>query len=232
MSASEGTPTASTLVVHHLNDSRSQRILWLLEELEVPYEIKKYQRTPEMVAPAELSAIHPLGGAPVITDGEVTLAESGAIVEYIIQKYGGGKAVPPEAGKIDELFYVHYCEGSLMPLLVNSLIFSIIPERAPFLLRPLLRSVFANVRAKMLDVRLKKHSELIESHLSKDDREWFAGGKEPTASDIMMGFALEAWHAKSPESLGPKTKAYIQRMHDRPAYKRSIEKGGEYQYAK
>ncbi|KAI0777284.1 thioredoxin-like protein [Trametes elegans] len=219
------------LIVHHLNDSRSQRILWLLEELDVPYEIKHYQRTAERLAPPELKAVNPLGNAPVITDGSLNLAESGAIVEYIIQKYGNGRAQPPESGKIDNLYYTHYAEASLMPLLVSKLIYRIIPERSPFLLRPILKGVFSMVSAKMLDPRLKVHAEMIETHLAKTDS-FFAGGAEPTSADYMMVFALEAWAADPNSSLGPKSKAYVERIHSRPAYIRGLEKGGEYAFAK
>ncbi|RDX54670.1 thioredoxin-like protein [Polyporus arcularius HHB13444] len=219
------------LIVHHLNNSRSQRILWLLEELELPYEIKKYQRTAEMLAPPELTAVNPLGSAPVITDGALNLAESGAIVEYILQKYGKGRAQPPESGIIDNLYYTHYAEASLMPVLVNKLVFRIVPERAPFLLRPLLRGVFSMLTTRMVDPRLKLHATMIEEHLSRTDG-WFAGGPEPTSADYMMIFALEAWGSEKDNVLGPKTKEYVARVHARPAYQRALEKGGEYAYAK
>ncbi|KAI0765373.1 thioredoxin-like protein [Fomes fomentarius] len=229
--ASTEAVSSPKLVVHHLNDSRSQRILWLLEELEVPYEIKKYQRTAEMVAPPALQAVNPLGTAPVITDGDLNLAESGAIVEYIIQKYGNGRAQPPESGRVDNLYFTHYAEASLMPMLVNKLIFRIIPSRAPFFLRPLLNGVFNTVSSKLLDPRLKTHAKLIEDHLSKTDG-WFAGGQEPTSADYMMLFCLEAWASEDKAALGPKTKAYVERAHARAAYQRGLEKGGEYKYAK
>ncbi|RPD65667.1 thioredoxin-like protein [Lentinus tigrinus ALCF2SS1-7] len=219
------------LVVHHLNNSRSQRILWLLEELELPYEIKKYQRTAEMLAPPELTAVNPLGNAPVITDGALNLAESGAIVEYIIQKYGKGRAQPLESGIIDNLYYTHYAEASLMPLLVNKLVFRIIPERVPFFLRPFLKGVFGMLSSKMIEPRLKLHAKMIEDHLAKTDG-WFAGGPEPTSADYMMIFALEAWVSEKENQLGPKIKEYIARVHARPAYQRALEKGGEYAYAK
>ncbi|KAI0659297.1 thioredoxin-like protein [Cubamyces menziesii] len=222
---------ASKLVIHHLNDSRSQRILWLVEELEVPYELKKYQRTPERLAPPELKAVNPLGNAPVITDGNLNLAESGAIVEYIIQKYGRGRAQPPESGTIDNLYYTHYAEASLMPMLVNKLIFRIIPQRSPFFLRPILKTAFNAVSARMLDPRLKVHAEMIETHLSKSNG-FFAGGDEPTSADYMMIFCLEAWASEGGGDLGPQTKAYIDRIHSRPAYQRALQKGGEYAFAK
>ncbi|KAH8097038.1 thioredoxin-like protein [Cristinia sonorae] len=218
------------LTVHHLNNSRSQRLLWLLEELEVPYEIKKYQRGADLLAPKELKQVHPLGLSPIITDGDVTLAESGAIIEYVIEKYGGSKAHPPESGKIHDLYFKHYVEGSLMPLLVNSLIFTIVPQRAPFIIRPLVRPIFNMLLAQMVTPRLKEHAKMIEDHLTKDSKQWLAGGTEPTASDFIMSFALESWATKDPEILGPNTKAYVKRIHERPAYQRGLEKGGEYAY--
>ncbi|PSR76185.1 hypothetical protein PHLCEN_2v8608 [Hermanssonia centrifuga] len=204
----------STLIVHHLNDSRSQRILWLLEELEVPYEIKKYQRNADMTAPKELVDVNPLGTAPVITDRGVTLAESGAIVEYIIDKYGGSKALPPDSGKVDNLFFTHYAEGSLMPLLVNKLIFSMIPDRAPFILRPILRGVFNSLDSALINPRLKTQADYIEKHLSKCG-DWFAGGQGPTSADYMMSFALEAWANRSLDMLGPKSVEYVKRIQAR-----------------
>ncbi|KAI0360528.1 thioredoxin-like protein [Trametes cingulata] len=152
------------VIVHHLNNSRSQRILWLLEELEVPYEVKKYQRASDQTAPPELKAVNPLGNAPVITDGSLNLAESGAIVEYIIQKYGNGRAQPPESGKIDNIYFTHYSEASLMPMLVNKIIFRVIAQKSPFFLRPVLSGVFNTVSAKMLDPRLKTHAEMVSAH--------------------------------------------------------------------
>ncbi|KAG8750585.1 hypothetical protein FRC12_012816, partial [Ceratobasidium sp. 428] len=150
------------IIVHHLNNSRSQRILWLLEELEVPYEIKRYERTEDMLAPKELRDVHPLGLSPVITDGEIVLAESGAIVgafpsswngndstkahlillEYLIGKYGAGRFNPPESGYVDNLYFTHYTEGTLMPLFVNRIIFTVAPQRAPFFIRPVMNLIF------------------------------------------------------------------------------------------
>ena len=126
------------ITVHHLNNSRSQRILWLLEELGVPYEVKRYEREPSLQAPAALRAVHPLGKSPVITDGDRTLAESGAILEYLVDTYGNGRFKPvagtPE--RIHYTYFLHYAEGSLMPLLFMKLVFNRIPERLPFLMKP------------------------------------------------------------------------------------------------
>jgi len=219
----------SKIVLYHLQDSRSQRILWLLEELEIPYELKKYQRKSSGMAPKELAAVYHFGTAPIITDGSITLGESGAIVEYLISKYGNGKAQPPESGKVDNIFFTHYCEGSLMPVLVNRLIFTLIPENSPWLLRPLLRFIFGKVQTGFIVPRMKMHAQFIEEHLSKCG-DWFAGGSEPTSADFMMSFSLEAW-ASEDKTLGPHIVSYVKRVHERPAYKRALEKGGEYKYA-
>ncbi|KZT10388.1 thioredoxin-like protein [Laetiporus sulphureus 93-53] len=220
------------LIVHHLNDSRSQRVLWLLEELDIAYEIKKYQRTPQQLAPEELKAVNPLGTAPVITDGSVTLAESGAVIEYIIRKYANGKAQPPESGEVDDLYYTHYTEGSLMPLVVNRLVLGLVVDKAPFFIRPLISLLVSQILSRVLDPRLKLHAALIETHLSRSSTGWFAGGDEPTSADYMIIFALEAWSGLCPDMLGSNTKAFIERVHNRPAYKRSIEKGGPYAFAR
>ncbi|TFK41552.1 thioredoxin-like protein [Crucibulum laeve] len=220
------------LVIHHLNNSRSQRILWLLEELELPYEIKKYERTAQGRAPPELLKINPLGKAPVITDGDVTVAESGAIVEYIISKYGNGKAIVPEAGYLDNLYYTHYAEGSLMPILVQKYIFDLIPKNTPFYIRPIVNMVFSQLDRQLVQPEIKKNLEYVESHLAKSSTGWFAGGQEPTAADYQMAFPLEAVVAISSVQVGPKIQEYVKMVHSRPAYKRALEKGGEYAYAK
>jgi len=184
-----------------------------------------------MTAPKELVAISPLGKSPVITDGDVTLAESGAIIEYIIKKYGRPQDVPPESGKIHDLYFTHYSEGSLMPLLVQQLIYTVIPKRAPFFLRYFLGYIFSSISSQIITPELKKHKILIETHLSKTG-EWFAGGDHPTAADYMMSFPLEAMVSEAPEMLGPKAAEFVKRVQSRPAYKRGLEKGGDYAYAK
>ncbi|QRV82183.1 glutathione S-transferase [Ceratobasidium sp. AG-Ba] len=222
------------VIVHHLNDSRSQRVLWLLEELEVPYEIKKYQRTADHVAPKELKAVHPLGLSPVITDGDVVLAESGAIAEYLIEKYGNGRFTPPESGRIDELYYKHYAEGTIMPLLVNQLIFTLAPQRAPFYIRPVLNMVFGMLMSQMIYPRIKLHMEMIEKHLAARPGKFISGGDIPTAADFQMIFPLEAYVARTESEVGEHIQAYVKAIHERPAYKRAskgLEKGGKYSYA-
>lgn len=220
------------LTVHHLNNSRSQRVLWLLEELGVPYDIVRYQRQPSMLAPKELRAIHPLGKSPVITDSGQTIAESGAIVEYLVETYGGGRLVP--APKTPELlrytYWLHYAEGSAMPLLLQKLLFTLAPKRAPLLLRPLITPVFNQMLAKLVTPQLAQHMAFWESELTKS--EWFAGG-EFTAADIQMSFPLEAAAARAGlETNYPKATAWLKRIHARPAYQRALEKGGPYQLAK
>jgi len=219
------------VVLHHLDDSRSQRILWLLEELEVPYVIKYYKRQPSKLAPPELKKIHPLGKSPTITDGGVTLAESGAIVEYLIAKYGKGNFVPTETGRVDNLYYTHYAEGTLQPLLVMGYIFQLIPDRSPFIIRPVARAICGNVRTLLVEPQLKTNAEMIESHLSASPSGWFAGGPSPTSADFLMSFACETLVVRGGDSVGPKTKRFVELCHGRDAFRRGLEKGGEYAYA-
>ncbi|KAK7439410.1 hypothetical protein VKT23_017631 [Stygiomarasmius scandens] len=218
-----------TVVLHHLNNSRSQRILWLLEELGIPYEIKKYERLPSQLAPPELSKVHPLGKSPIITDGDVTVAESGAIIEYLIQKYANGKLAPPdtEVGKVNELYFLHYSEGSVMPLLVNKLIFSMAPDQSPWFIRPLVRLVLNGMSTGYLDPEIKKHIDHIEAHLSKN--EWFAGGSGPSGADFSMAMVIDA--LTSNDMAGPSVKEYVKRVKARPAWQTAMDKGGEYKYA-
>ncbi|KAI0002538.1 thioredoxin-like protein [Russula compacta] len=207
--------TTDKLVVHHLNDSRSERILWLLEELEVPYEIKFYQRDSNLRAPKELLNVHPLGKSPVITDGDITLAESGAIIQYVINKYGNGRVAPPKEGEIIDLYFSHFSEGSFMPLLVNRLVFSLVPAQAPFFLRPLLRPIFSVIDAKLIAGPLNTSLTYIEETLEKSPTGWFAGGPNPTMADYMMSFGLDKAVERCPDLVGPKTKAWVELVHDR-----------------
>lgn len=201
------------LQVHHLNNSRSQRILWLLEELGTPYEIIKYQRgTPMPLAPPELKKVHPLGKSPVIVDSGKTIAESGAIVEYLIGTYGKGRLQPP-AGTDDHWRYIewlHYAEGSAMLPLLLALYTGMLGEAAAPL-RPRIESEIAN------------HLGYLEAGIH--GREFFVGS-ELTGADIQLLFVLEA--AGPRLSPYPELVSYRARMHARPAYKRGIEKGGEY----
>lgn len=216
------------LTVHHLNNSRSQRVLWLLEELGVPYEIVRYNRQPNMLAPPELRAIHPLGKSPVITDNGNTIAESGAIVEYLVGTYGGGRLIPPAdtPERLRYTYWLHYAEGSAMPPLLLKLIFGMMPKRAPLLMRPMVNAIANKALATMVTPQLKTHMAFWEGELNKT--EWFAGN-EFTGADIQMSFPLEAAAARGGLERGhPKAMAFLARIHARPAYQRALEKGGPY----
>ncbi|NVN85683.1 MAG: glutathione S-transferase [Rhodopseudomonas sp.] len=216
------------LTVHHLNNSRSQRVLWVLEELGVPYEIKRYQRLPSMFAPPELRAVHPLGKSPVITDNGNTVAESGAIIEYIIDTYGEGRLIPPPKTpeRLRYTYWLHYAEGSAMSPLLLKLLFTMIPQRAPALIRPLVKLITTPVLATLVDPQLKQHMAFWEGELAKS--EWFAGG-DFTAADIQMSFPLEAASARAGlDQTYPNALAWLAKIHARPAYKRALEQGGPY----
>ena len=210
------------LTLHHLNDSRSQRVLWLLEELGLPYEIKHYQRNAETrLAPPELAKIHPLGKSPVITDGDTTIAESGAIVDYIIRRYGQGKDKPammPALGSADYEAYnewMHYSEGSAMlPLLLNLYVGRLKEAGAP--LHPRIDSELAN------------HLGYVDGALKGRD---FFVGTSLTGADIQMSFVGEMAKVFGKLDPYPNLAAWLGRMHARPAFKRSVEKGGAYRFA-
>lgn len=220
------------ITVHHLNNSRSQRVLWLLEELGVPYEIVRYQRRPDMRAPAELRAVHPLGKSPVITDGTRTVAESGAIIEHLIDAYGAGKGLRPAPGTPEHdryTYWLHYAEGSAMPILLLKLVFLVMPKRAPGLLRPLVNAISNKAMATVTDPQLKTHMRFWNDELAKGGSGWFAGDGL-TGADIQMSFPLEA--AASRMHLGPEhaaVRAFLDRIYARPAYRRALEKGGPYE---
>ena len=218
------------IVVHHLNNSRSQRVLWLLEELGLLYEVKHYQRDAKtMLAPPELRAVHPLGKSPVITDGEVTVAESGAIVEYLIDQYGRGR-LKPELGTPERLrytYWLHYAEGSLMPPLLMKLVFDEV-EKAPmpFFVKPIARAISGKVKSAFISPQITQHLDYMEAELGKTP--WFAG-TEFTGADIQMSFPIEAAAAKgSLDASRPKLTDFLKRIHARPAYKRALKKGGPY----
>jgi glutathione S-transferase len=216
------------LTVHHLNNSRSQRVLWLLEELGVPYEIKHYQRGADMLAPRELRAVHSLGKSPVITDNGNTIAESGAIIEYIVDTYGNGRLVPPPktAERLRYTYWLHYAEGSAMTPLLQKLVFTMLPRRSPVLMRPMVKAISRQVMTKMVDPRLKEHMSYWEQELGK--AEWFCGN-EFTAADVQMSFPLEAAAARGGLENGhPKCMAFLERIHARPPYHRALVRGGPY----
>lgn len=218
--------------VHHLNDSRSQRVLWLLEELGLDYEVVRYQRNPgNRLAPPELLAIHPLGKSPVIEDGAVKVAETGAIVEYLLDTYGQGR-LRPAAGTEDGrrfTYWLHYSEGSAMPPLLLKLVFSMLPRRAPALLKPIVNGVAKKAITSFVDPQLRTHVGFWEDELGRS--EWFAGDQF-TAADIMMSFPVEAGADRAFDAeTKPRLKAFLNRIHARPAYQRALERGGPYSYA-
>jgi len=217
-------------IVHHLNNSRSQRVLWLLEELDVPYEIKRYQRDPKtMLAPPELLKVHPLGKSPVITDDGVTVAETGAIVEYILDRWGNGRMAP--SATIDKLrytYWLHFAEGSAMPPLVMTLLFTELPKRTPFFLRPVVAAVCGRAQSSFLNPQIARQLDLMESELGRGD--WFAGS-EISGADVMMSFPVEAAANRFGLRERPNLKRWLAAIHARPAYAEALEKGGPYAYA-
>ena len=221
------------ITVHHLNNSRSQRVLWLLEELGLPYEIKKYQRdATTMLAPPELTRVHPLGKSPVITEGDITVAESGAIIEYLLERHGGGRLVPA-AGTPERLryrYWLHFAEGSAMPPLLLKLIFGRITTSAmPFFVKPIARAISAKVQSDFVDPNLTRQLDFMEAELNQT--EWFAG-PEFSAADIQMSFPLEAAAQRAGLNASrPKLMAFLKKIHARPAYKKALERGGPYSFA-
>ncbi|MBX3622895.1 MAG: glutathione S-transferase [Rhizobacter sp.] len=221
------------ITVHHLNDSRSQRVLWLLEELGLPYEIKHYQRDPKtMLAPEALRQVHPLGKSPVITEGDLTVAESGAIVEYLVERHGQGRLAPP-AGSLERLrwrYWLHFAEGSAMPPLLLKLVFTTIERtKMPFFAKPIAKGISQKVQATLVDPNLTRQLDFMEAELGKSI--WFAGD-EFSAADIQMSFPVEAAAQRAGlDERRPKLMAYLKRIHARPAYQRALERGGPYSFA-
>ena len=217
--------------VHYLEDSRAHRILWLLEELGLDYEIKTYKRGPDMRAPRELKNIHPLGKSPVLEEDSAVYAESGAITGYLVDRYDTSGAFKPEPGTENGeryRYWMHYAEGSAMPLLLQKLLFTMLPKRAPALIRPVARKISDTALDKMVDPQLADHLAFWESELARDG---FFAGPEFTAADIMMSFPVEAAADRAMEpGPGPATAAYLQAIRARPAYQKAVEKGA-YRYS-
>ena len=220
------------VTVHHLNNSRSQRVLWLLEELCVPYDVIRYERdTKTMLAPAALLSIHPLGKSPVITDAGVTVAESGAIVEFLVDRYGAGRLIPP-AGTPERLrytYWLHYAEGSAIPPLLLKLIFDRVETTPmPGPLRAMARRIAGTVRGAFIAPQLKLHLDYMEAELAT--RSWFAG-EEFSAVDVQMSFPLEAARSRAGlDASRPKLFDFLNRIHARAAYRRALERGGTYSF--
>lgn len=218
------------IVVHHLNNSRSQRVLWLLEELGLTYEVKRYERDPRtMLAPAALRQVHPLGKSPVISDGGQTVAESGAIMEYLVERHGGARLAPAR-GTPEHLrytYFLHYAEGSAMPPLLLKLVFDRIENGPlPFFVKPVARAIARRAKSSFVQPQITQHLDFLEAELGQ--REWFAGN-DFSAADIQMSFPLEAAAARAGlDARYPRLTAFLERIHARPAYRRAIERGGEY----
>ncbi len=217
------------ITVHHLNNSRSQRILWLLEELGLEYDIKRYERDPEtMLAPDSLRQVHPLGKSPVITDDGLTLAESGAIVEYLVDRYGNGRLVPapntPE--RLRYTYWLHYAEGSAMPPLLLNLVFNQVEQKTPFFLRPIAGAIAGRAQSSFIQPQIALHLDYMESELNK--AEWFVNDSF-TAADIQLSFPLEEAATRAGLAASrPKLMAFLERIHARPAYQKALDRGGKY----
>ncbi|ONF97278.1 glutathione S-transferase family protein [Sphingomonas jeddahensis] len=209
------------IIVHHLENSRSQRVLWMLEELGLPYDIKRYERNKKtMLAPPELKRVHPLGKSPVIedrTDQNRVVAETGAIVEYLVDKADGRLGAPANrTAALDYRFWLHYAEGSIMPPLLVKLVLTRVP-------------LFGKAAQKRIQPMIDTHLDFVEAHLAS--RPWFTGDTL-TAADIMMSFPLEAARSRGGlDASRPATIAWLDKVHARPAYQTALAKGGPYAYA-
>ncbi len=219
------------IIVHHLNNSRSQRVLWLLEELGLDYEVRRYERDPAtMLAPPELRAVHPLGKSPVITDGDNVLAESGAILEYLVESHGLDRLAPapgtPE--RLRYRYWLHYAEGSAMPPLLLKLVFDRVAKaRMPFFVRPIARAIANRARDGFIQPQIDMHLDFMEAELERST--WFAGDAF-TAADVQMSFPLEAAALRGGlDGLRPRLMEYLARIHARPAYQRAVARGGPYE---
>ena len=222
------------ITLHHLENSRSQRVLWLLEELGLPYDVRRYQRNPKtMLAPPELAQVHPLGKSPVITDGDAdgntTVAESGAIVEYLLDTYGEGR-LRPAAGTPERrqfTYWLHFAEGSAMPPLLMKLVFDKVRSApVPFFIKPIVKGIADKVTTSFIAPNIKSQLDFMEAALA--EQPWFAGN-EFSAADIQMSFPLEAAAARAGlDDSQPKLMAWLKRIHARAAYRRALEVGGPY----
>jgi len=218
------------ITVHHLNNSRSQRVLWLLEELGLDYTVVRYQRDPDtLLAPPSLRAVHPLGKSPVLVDGGHTLAESGAVLEYLVERYDAARAFAPSPGTSEHLryrYWLHYAEGSAMPPMLLSLVFSRLKKAPmPFFARPIARSIADKALQGFVAPQVRLHLDYMEAELGK--ARWFAG-ENFSAADIQMSFPVEAAAARAGLGAYPKLADFLARIHARPAYQRALEQGGPF----
>ncbi|MCU4314132.1 glutathione S-transferase [Acinetobacter bereziniae] len=212
------------ITLHHLDQSRSLRIIWALEELGLEYEIKHYKRLPTFAAPPELKAVHPLGKSPVLTDGDLTIAESAVILDYLQTTYDTQNQFKPQKSQdlMQYNYWMHYAEGSLMPYLVMTLVMTNMPKHVPFLIRPIAKKISEGVRGGFINPRLKEHSAFLEDYFSQHD---YAAG-EFSFADIQMSFPVMAMQQRTQNKM-PQIAAYAERIQQRPAYQRAKAKSGD-----
>jgi len=219
------------VTVHHLNNSRSQRILWMLEEIGAPYDIKIYQRDADSnFAPPELKAVHPLGKSPVVTDKGVAVAESGNIIDYLSREYAPELIPAVDTPAYREYSYwMHFAEGTLMPNLVMKLVFNIVATGPmPFFARPIAKAIAGKVMSSYVQPNIDANLQLIEDHLN--NKTWFCG-KDLTGADFQMSFPLEATVARGGAESFPRIKDFVEQFQARPAYQAALKKGGPYDFA-
>ena len=221
------------ITLHHLDHSRSQRVLWLLEELGLDYDVKLYHRLPSFLAPPELKAIHPLGKAPVIEDSRLpgrAIAETGAIMDYLLTTYGNGRLIPQPGTRerLDYTYFMYAAEGSFMTPLLLKLITDNIAPRSPWLVRPVAAGIAKALQKALVTPNLKAHGQLWEDTLGRTP--WFAGHAF-TAADIMMSFPVEAAADRGGAAAQPHIRQWLELIHQRPAYRRALDRGGPYIYA-
>ena len=217
------------LTLHHLNNSRSQRVLWLLEELGIPYQLVRYQRDPKtMLAPPALAAVHPLGKSPlIVADGHV-IAESAVIIEYLIDRYGAGRfgPAPGTDARRDQSYWLYYAEGSLMPLLLLKLVFARVASApAPFFIKPLVKGIARKAQASFGEPQLYRQLDYVNDHLK--DRQWFLGDTL-SGADFQMSFPLQGARGRVGLARWPHIAAYVDRFEKRDGYQRALEKGGPF----
>lgn len=206
------------ITLHHLDQSRSLRIIWALEELGLEYQIKHYKRLPTFAAPPELKAVHPLGKSPVLTDGDLTIAESAVILDYLQATYDKKNQFKPQNPKdlMQYNYWMHYAEGSLMPYLLMTLVMTNMPKHVPFLIRPIAKKISEGVRGGFSNPRLKEHAAFLEAYFSQHD---YAAG-EFSFADIQMSFPVIAMQQRT-KNKTPRLAAYAERIQQRPAFQRA-----------
>jgi len=212
------------ITLHHLDQSRSLRIIWALEELGLEYQIKHYKRLPTFAAPPELKAVHPLGKSPVLTDGDLTIAESAVILDYLQTTYDTQNQFKPQKPQdlMQYNYWMHYAEGSLMPYLVMTLVMTNMPKHVPFLIRPIAKKISEGVRGGFINPRLKEHSAFLEDYFSQHDY----AAREFSFADIQMSFPVIAMQQRTQNKM-PQIAAYAERIQQRPAYQRAKAKSGD-----